>query len=83
MTIAKKYADSNRASKFIPDLLKVDVPELFHRNQSICQNFCQELRRYIRNHSLRNSFLKNFIQYVVSHHNYSASSLNIPNCTFY
>ena len=67
MTIAKKYADSNRASKFIPDLLKVDVPELFHsQSNSLCRNFSQELQKYINNHSLRNIFLKNLIQIMVS-----------------
>ena len=66
MIVGKKYADSNRASKFVFDLLKMDVPELFHHNQSICQKFCQELQMYIRNHSQRNIFLKNFKQIMVS-----------------
>ena len=66
MTVGKKYADSYRASKFISDLLKLDVPELFHHSKIIRQSFCQELQMYIRNHSLRSSFLKNFIQIMVS-----------------
>ena len=64
MTVAKKYADSNRASKFILHLLKVDVPELFHSH--LCQKFSQELQKYINNQSLRNSFLKNLMQIMVS-----------------
>ena len=67
MTVAKKYADFNHASKFIPDLLKVDVPELLHsQSNSLCQSFSGELREYINNHSLRNSFLKKLIQIMVN-----------------
>ena len=65
MTVGKKYADSCRSSEFIPNLLKVDTPELFHGE--LGPKFCQFLTNYVRKHSLRNSFLKTFIQIMVSH----------------
>ena len=64
-SVGKKYADSGRASNFIFDLLKLDVPELFH-SQADCQTFSQDLRMYINTNSLRNTFLKNFLYILVS-----------------
>ena len=72
MNVGYKYADSGRAKFFIPDLLTVDAPELFHhaRSATISKRLDHEFRKgladYIKKHSLRKFILRDVSHVMVS-----------------
>ena len=73
MDVGDKYACSDRANSFIPDLLTVDAPQLFQhthstatRSGNLDQKFIGQLTSYIRTHSLRKSLLQNLPRIMVS-----------------
>ena len=70
MNVGDEYVYSGRASSFIPDLLAVDAPQLFHSTATTSEYlghiFIQQLTSYIRRNLLRKFLLTEFSSIMVS-----------------